>query len=297
MPEPCCGEVVAGEANPAGIGQSPRQALRAAGHRPCDLRPRAVTCDAQKCRSTCGVRRPSQPGRCARVASASAPRRVLLPSRRPVAPLRRSEEHNGAAGVVVVELAPHVLDIPLQRPVGAVDQRDHAFPRSGTTRPLAIPHMDFAEPPQFPLDVGQVQVPYFVGTQSDLGHQPGRGVVPCHRGELAARHQLLGPAGEKPVHIRGMRRDPQPGVLAALRPVHLIHRTGHHTSGHRMQLGRMPQFQEHRVRLQRSRPRMPRPARRAPQHPPEIGVTVPSGRCVQHGLLPQCSPNTTMAHR
>src|SRR6478735_6954099 len=70
----------------------------------------------------------------------------------------RTEQWRAEARRIVAELAPHVLDEPSQGPARAVDQRHHALAGPGTTSTFAMPDMEFAEPAQIPLDVGQVQV-------------------------------------------------------------------------------------------------------------------------------------------
>jgi hypothetical protein len=68
------------------------------------------------------------------------------------------------------------------------------------------------------------------------------------------------------------RRDPQPGRLAATRPVHLIDRALDDPAGHLVDLHLMPQLQVQEERLDRPRPGQPGAPRALPQHRPEIGV-------------------------
>ena len=184
------------------------------------------------------------------------------------------EQGSARPGVVVAELAPHVLDEPAQRPARSVDQRDHPLARPGPARALAIAHVHLPERPQLPLHIRQVQAAHLVGAQPDLGHEPGRRVVPGRRRELAARRQLTGPSGEQPRHLLFPGRNPQPGVLGSLRPVHLIDRAGHHPAGQRVQLSLVAQLQEREPGHQRACAGMPGPAGRLPHHRPEVGIGV-----------------------
>ena len=92
---------------------------------------------------------------------------------------------------------PHTSSITSAAPARAVDQRDHPLPRPRTAAPLPYADVQLPERAQLPLDVGQVEAADLVHAQPDLGHQPCRRVVPRRRGELAARRQLLRPAGEQ----------------------------------------------------------------------------------------------------
>ena len=113
---------------------------------------------------------------------------------------------------------------------GAVDERDHPLPGPDPRAPLPIADVDLPEPAQVPLDVVQVQLARLVDPQPHLGHQLRGRVVPGGRGELAACRQLAAPPGEQHPDLGLAGRDPQRGVLAAPRPVHLIDRARHDPS-------------------------------------------------------------------
>ena len=117
-------------------------------------------------------------------------------------------------------------------------------------------------------------MPGLVHPQPYLGHQPGRRVVPRHRGELAARCQLAAPPGEQGRHLGSGRRDPQRRRAAAAGPVHRIDRALGHPSGQLVDLALMAELQELEVRLQRLRPSAARVLRRGAQRRAEVGVGV-----------------------
>lgn len=80
-----------------------------------------------------------------------------------VLPLAR-EQWGTRASVIVVELAPHVLDEPPQRAVGTVDQRHHPLARARAAGTLAVADVELAEAaqaPQRPAESGAdlLQVP------------------------------------------------------------------------------------------------------------------------------------------
>ncbi|WP_328981031.1 MULTISPECIES: hypothetical protein [Streptomyces] len=152
---------------------------------------------------------------------------------------------------VVVELAPHVLDEPPQRPVGTVDQRHHPLARPRAAGALAVADVELAEAAQVPLDVAQVEAASLAHPQADLGHQLRGGIVPGGRGELPAGRQLAAPAREQRPDLRLTRRDPQLSVLGPAWPVHLVDRALDHPAGHPVDFDLVPQLQEHEVRAQR----------------------------------------------
>src|SRR5207248_4956198 len=79
------------------------------------------------------------------------------------------EQRCARPGMVVVEVAPDVLDEPTQRPSRPVDQRHDPFPRSGTPFAFAVADVDLAEPAQIPFDVMQIQLTGLVHPEPDLG--------------------------------------------------------------------------------------------------------------------------------
>ena len=184
------------------------------------------------------------------------------------------EQRSAVPGVIIAELAPHVLDIPAQRAARAVEQGHHPLPRPRAPRPLAQPDMQLAQRAQLPPHVIQGEVPGLIDPQPGIGHQPGRRVVAGRGRELPAGRQLLRPPGEQRLDLGLQGRDAQPGVLAAARPVHLIDRALHDPPGHRVQLGLVPQLDELEVHAQRGGLRQPGPLRRAAQHPAEVRVGV-----------------------
>lgn len=212
---------------------------------------------------------------CGRSLDAAAQGIVADPARGAVGASAFGGEQRGAgAGVVVVELAPDVLDEPSKRAVGAVDQRDHPLARARAPGALAVADVELAEAAQLPLDVRQIELASLADPQPDLGHQLGSGVVPGGRGELPAGRQLAAPSGEQRLDLRPGRRNPQCRVLRAARPVHLVDRALDHPTGHPVDLDLVPQLQEQEVRGQRLRAPQPGAARRSPQHLPEVGVGV-----------------------
>jgi hypothetical protein len=128
------------------------------------------------------------------------------------------EQRGAGAGVVVVELAPDVLDEPAERAVGAVDQGDHPLARARAPGSFSVPDVELAEAPQVPLDVRQIELARLADPEPDLGHQFGGGVVPGGRGELPAGCQLAAPPGEQRLYLRPRRRNPQCRVLRPARP-------------------------------------------------------------------------------
>src|SRR5216684_6955539 len=186
----------------------------------------------------------------------------------------RRQQRDAGAGVIVAELCPHVLDEPAQRRPGVVDQRDHPLPRARAAGALAVPDVELAEPPQVPLDVGQIELARLVDPQPDLSHQPAGGVVTGRGGELPAGRQLPAPPREQPPDLLRIRRDPQPGLLPAAGPVHLVDRALDDASGHLVDLGPVPQLQEQEIRLQRLRPRQPGAPGSAAEHLAEVRVRV-----------------------
>jgi hypothetical protein len=157
-------------------------------------------------------------------------------------------------GVVVAELAPHVLDEPAQRLTCVVDQRDHPLTGPGPAGSLAVTDMELAEPAQVPLDVGQVELAGLIDPQPDLRQQTAGGVVAGGRGELPAGRQFFAPSGEQPAHLVGGGRDPEPGLLPAARPVHLVDRALDDPAGHLVDLGLVTELEEQEVSLERLGP-------------------------------------------
>ena len=184
------------------------------------------------------------------------------------------EQRGSVPGVIIAELAPHVLDIPAQRAARVIEQGHHPLPRSRASRPFTEADMQLAERAQLPPHVVQGEVPGLVDAQPDIGHQPGRGVVAGRGRELAAGRQLLRPPGEQRLDLALQGRDAQLGVFAAARPVHLIDRALYYPPGHRVQLGFVPQLDELEVHAQRGGLRQPGALRRAAQYPAEVRVGV-----------------------
>ena len=184
------------------------------------------------------------------------------------------EQRGAGPGVVGVELAPHVLDEPAQVPVRAVDQRHQPRLRPPPPRALAVPDVELAEPAQLPPHVVQVQHAGLVDPQADVGRQPGGGVVPGGRGELAAGRQLPAPPGEQLLDLLLGRRHAQLRVDRGPRPVHLIQRALGHAAGQVVDLDLVPQLQELEVHRQRGRPAGPRRRPRIAQHLAEVRIGV-----------------------
>src|SRR5438046_1621995 len=72
------------------------------------------------------------------------------------------EQRCARPGVIVVELAPDILDEPAKVLVRAVDQRHQAWLRATTARAFAVSDVEFAEPTQLPPDIIKVQHPGLV---------------------------------------------------------------------------------------------------------------------------------------
>jgi hypothetical protein len=178
------------------------------------------------------------------------------------------------AGRVDVEQAEHVLDVPAQAAVRAVDQRRQPGLRTLATRALAVADVKLAEPAQLPPHVIQVEHPRLVDPQADICGQASDGVVARGRGELAAGGQLPAPPGEQLLHLLDGRRDAQLCVDRGSRPVDLIERALHHTAGEVVQLDLVPQLQEPEVHRQRRHPARAGRRPRVAQHLAEVGVRV-----------------------
>ena len=94
---------------------------------------------------------------------------VTDPARGAVGVLELGGEQRGAGtGVIVIELAPDILDEPPQRAVGAIDQRHHALTWPGSTGALAVTDVELAEAAHVPLDVVQVEPARLAHPQADL---------------------------------------------------------------------------------------------------------------------------------
>ena len=228
-----------------------------------------------------GTACPTQSGRCA--ARGLAPARPAARRRRPARPTRRARRaRRGTAGrpgrVWSSPNWPHTSSM-YQRSVasGAVDQRHHPLARPGTAGALADSARAASRTrPSSHLHVGQVELAGLVDPQPDLGHQPGRRVVPRGRRELAAGRQLPAPPGEQRLDLRA----PAAGSAAA-RPCgprgRFISSIGHSTTrpviACSSTLCRSSRNSKYTVNA--ARPRAAGcPLGAPPQHRPEVGVGI-----------------------
>jgi hypothetical protein len=120
-------------------------------------------------------------------------------------------------------------------PADVIEQRHHPLAGSRPVGPFAVADVQLAERTELPADVSKVQAADLVDPQPGLGHQPGAGVVAGGRGVLTARGQAGRPVGKELGHLRLLRRDPQPSILAAPGHVHLIERALNNPPGQGVQ--------------------------------------------------------------